>query len=238
MAADHIKQQTVVAQVMGEIRNLIASNAYAPGDKIPTEKELAEKFGIGRSSIREAIKIFNYLGVLQSRAALGTFVQDRSNISTEALTWSLLLGSDELEDIIDMRGSIELWCLVKLVDSYREGRQSAQGTVAELENIVRDMEEASKENRRETLIDDDYRFHFAIIKSSSTPLFISIYETLRSFLHHEIKASQDDYDDTSLIYKEHESLLKAIKSGQKSTIMLDYINHIDNIKMRLKHREK
>jgi GntR family transcriptional repressor for pyruvate dehydrogenase complex len=188
MAADHIKQQTVVAQVMGEIRNLIASNAYAPGDKIPTEKELAEKFGIGRSSIREAIKIFNYLGVLQSRAALGTFVQDRSNISTEALTWSLLLGSDELEDIIDMRGSIELWCLVKLVDSYREGRQSALDTVVELANIVRDMEEASKENRRETLIEDDYRFHFAIIKRA--PAHRSLFLSMKRFVHSCIMKSK------------------------------------------------
>ena len=42
MASDKIRQQTVVAQVMGEIRELIASNAYATGDKIPTEKELAQ----------------------------------------------------------------------------------------------------------------------------------------------------------------------------------------------------
>ena len=92
---------------MAEIRRLIASGAYAPGDKIPTEKELAESFGIGRSSIREAIKIFNYLGVLESRAALGTFVRDRSNISSEALSWSLLLGSDELYEMIDLRGGME-----------------------------------------------------------------------------------------------------------------------------------
>ena len=104
---------------MDEIRNLIASGAYAPGDRIPTEKELAERFGIGRSSIREAIKIFNYLGVLHSKAALGTFVQERSSISSEALTWAMLLGRDELRDIIDMRGAVELMSLIKLIDSLR-----------------------------------------------------------------------------------------------------------------------
>ena len=75
MRSNAIRQQTVVTQVMGEMRNLIASGAYVPGDRIPTEKELAERFGVGRSSIREAIKIFNYLGILSSKAALGTFVR-------------------------------------------------------------------------------------------------------------------------------------------------------------------
>ena len=57
MAADKIKQQTVVSQVMEQIRSLIAAGEYKPGDKIPTEKELAERFEIGRSSIREAMSL-------------------------------------------------------------------------------------------------------------------------------------------------------------------------------------
>lgn len=89
------------SQVMEQIRSLIASGAYKPGDRVPTEKELAERFGIGRSSVREAIKILNYLGVLESRAALGTFVRERSDISAEALSWSLLLGDDDVDDLIE-----------------------------------------------------------------------------------------------------------------------------------------
>lgn len=52
---EQIQQKTVVAQAMEKIRELITSGFYKPGDKIPTEQELAEHFGIGRSSIREAI---------------------------------------------------------------------------------------------------------------------------------------------------------------------------------------
>ena len=233
MVSDQIKQQTVVTQVMDEIRNLIASGAYIPGDKIPTEKELAERFSIGRSSIREAIKIFNYLGVLESKAALGTFVQKRSNISSEALTWSLLLGRDELEELIDLRGAIELWCLIKLVDSVREGSPAGREAIEALQVIVDDMERASSEDRRDELKDDDYRFHFAVIKSSRTPLFISIYETLRSFLQDAIGKSQDDYDDARQIFLEHEQILDRIKKGQKMELLATYIGHIENIKTRL-----
>lgn len=237
MLRDPIQQQTVVAQVMDEIRNLIASGAYAPGDRIPTEKELAERFGIGRSSIREAIKIFNYLGVLRSKAALGTFVQERSSISSEALTWAMLLGRDELRDIIDMRGAVELMSLIKLIDSLGEGRPEGKEAVAALEKILDEMDRASSENDRDGLKDQDYRFHHLIIGSSLNPLFISIYETLRSFLEDEIGKSQDDYEDPRQIYLEHReifsTLLKAAEGGETGELVRVYTGHIENIKRRL-----
>lgn len=234
MSSDKIRQQTVVAQVMGEIRELIASNAYAVGDKIPTEKELAERFGVGRSSIREAIKIFNYLGVLESRAALGTFVRDRSQISSEALSWSLLLGNDELDDLIDLRGSIELWCLLRLVDGYKHGTDVATQTVRSLTEIVDGMAGAVADGLREPLIEADFQFHNAIIESSGNPLFASIYDTLRSFLHAEIKRSQDDYADPQQICAEHRQLITAITSGEQMRAVAAYTGHIENIKRRVK----
>jgi len=234
MASDKIRQQTVVAQVMGEIRELIASNAYAAGDKIPTEKELAERFGVGRSSIREAIKIFNYLGVLESRAALGTFVRDRSQISSEALSWSLLLGNDELDDLIDLRGSIELWCLLGLVDGYKHGTEAATQTVRSLTEIVDEMADAAANGIREPLIEADFQFHYAVIRSSGNLLFASIYDTLRSFLHAEIKRSQDDYEDPQQICNEHRQLIEAITTGEQLQAIAAYTGHIENIKRRVK----
>ncbi|MDR2740720.1 MAG: GntR family transcriptional regulator [Treponema sp.] len=68
---EQIRQKTVVAQVMAQIKLLLTSGQYKPGDKIPTEQELSERFGIGRSSIREAIKIFQHLGVLESQVPKG-----------------------------------------------------------------------------------------------------------------------------------------------------------------------
>lgn len=235
MSADKIRQQTVVSQVMEQIRTLIAAGEYKPGDKIPTEKELAERFGIGRSSIREAIKIFSYLGVFESKAALGTFVQDRSSISSEAITWSLLLGSDELEEIIDLRGAVELWTLIGLVEKYCIEDARAIETIAELEGIVSTMLQLVSEGLRDALIEQDYAFHRTIIESSQIPLFISIYSTLGSFMHDEIQRSQEDYDDPSKIHAEHLAILDVIKGGDPSLATEIFTAHIENIKIRVRN---
>jgi len=124
-----IKPKTVVEQVMEKIKELIASGQFGVSDQIPTEAELAQMFGIGRSSIREAIKVFNYLGILESRKAKGTFVCDRTNISTEAITWSLLLGKNDIYEIIEMRESIELWCLTVLTERYKNDPQQVESII-------------------------------------------------------------------------------------------------------------
>ncbi len=234
MSIKKIKKTTVVAQVMEQIKTLIASGAYKPGDKIPTELELSESFGVGRSSIREAIKIFNYMGVLRSQAAKGTFVEKRSNISSESLTWSLLLGEDELNEMIDLRGSIEIWSMFKLTDEISSKNSVGFTVIEKLKSIVENMRTASLEGSRKKLIELDFNFHLTIMESCNNSLFLSLFDTLKSFLYDEIKQSQLDYVELSFIPAEHNELLNALLSGKKSIVLSAYSDHISNIKERLR----
>ena len=233
MSIKKIKKTTVVEQVMEQIKALISSGAYKPGDKIPTELELAKSFGVGRSSIREAIKIFNYMGVLKSQAAKGTFVEERSNISSESLTWSLLLGDDELNEMIDLRGSIEIWAMFKLVEDLAAKNPTVEKVVENLNNIITDMRTAAKEGSRRKLIELDFYFHHAIMEGCNNSLFLSLFDTLKSFLYDEIKKSQLDYKDLSKISEEHMVLLEALQSGDSTQVLDTYSAHIANIKARI-----
>jgi len=231
---ERIKQKTVVEQVMEHIKELIASGKYKPGDKLPTENELAERFGIGRSSIREAIKIFNYLGVLESRAAKGTFLSDRANISTEALSWSILLGKDEQQELIETRGAIELWSIITLTHQYTADKEGVSSVLEELQAEVDRMKEGLKSEDRQILVEADYNFHNVIVKSTGNTLFYSIYKTLKSFMYEEIVQSQNDYSDPEMIVNEHQSIIDTIRNGQVSQSVDTFSSHIENIKNRLK----
>ena len=231
-----IRQKTVVEQVMEQIKELIASGKYQPGDKIPTEHELAEKFGIGRSSIREAIKIFNYLGVLKSKAAKGTFLSDRANISTEALSWSILLGKDEMGELIETRGAIELWSIIHLTSLGSKDKEHMDNVIKELQDIVDGMQKSLDAGELEKLIDADYNFHNVIVKSTGNGLFYSIYKTLKSFMYEEIEQSQNDYTDPNMIISEHQSILDTIRSGKMEQSVTTFSSHIENIENRLNIR--
>ncbi|MDA3958588.1 FadR/GntR family transcriptional regulator [Oceanispirochaeta sp.] len=229
-----IRQKTVVEQVMEQIKELIASGTYQPGDKLPTEHELAERFGIGRSSVREAIKIFNYLGVLTSKAAKGTFLSDRANISAEALSWSILLGKDEQQELIETRGAIELWSIITLIRLQQKDEEKVNRVLEDLLKEVDKMKDGIESKKPEKLVEADYNFHNIIVKSTGNSLFYSIYKTLKSFMYEEIVQSQNDYSDQNMIVSEHQSIIDTIQSGQINSSVETFSSHIDNIESRLK----
>ncbi|MFO7849305.1 MAG: FadR/GntR family transcriptional regulator [Spirochaetia bacterium] len=227
---EKIRQNTIVSQVMDHIKQLIAEGVYSPGDKIPTEQELAQKLGVGRSSIREAIKIFNHLGVMESKSARGTFVCERSKISKEALTWALLLGNDEIDEVIEMRGAIELWSFIRLTMLNETQPEIVQPHMEHLSEELKKMKASIKAGRKQDLIEADYNFHLHIIKGAHNKLFIELYEVLRSFMIHEIRKTQDRYESPGKILEEHQTLLEAILSGDTLTAEKAFIDHINNIK--------
>ena len=215
---------------MDQLKELIASGQYKPGDKLPTESELAAQLGVGRSSIRETIKVFNYLGVLVSKSAKGTFVGSRSSISREALTWAMLLGQDDIDMLIDLRGAIELWCFLQLTIRQRETPEATKDVLADLDTILVAMDKALEANDASAVIQADFDFHKRIITSVSNELFADYYDTLRAFLFKEIEKSQGEYQDRSKILAEHQELAAAIRSGNIEQAASVYMAHIENIK--------
>ena len=232
---EKIKPKTVVEQVMNRIRDLIASGEFKANDRIPTESELAESFGIGRSSIREAIKVFNYIGVLESRTAKGTYVCERAHISTEALTWAILLGRDDYHELIDMRGAMEMWSLVNLTRHYAAGAADVQIRLQELEDKVEQMRLAVATSDNEALARADYDFHGAVISGGGNRLFASIYGVLRSFMYEEIEKSHRDFSDISSIIEEHQETIDAIRTGDALQAQEVVRRHIASIKQRLEN---
>jgi GntR family transcriptional regulator, transcriptional repressor for pyruvate dehydrogenase complex len=230
MQDEHIQQRTIVTQVMEKIRDLIASGRYKVGDRLPTEQELAERFGIGRSSIREAVKIFQHLGILEARVPKGTFVCARSNISSEAITWAVLLGEDETFEIIELREVLEERGFSVLVDRFQRDGQAAAGVLAQLEAVVESMRTAAESGSIEELVKADYTFHAAIIGQSGNKLFGAIYETLHSFMLEEIRETYRSMDDLLEVSRDHQEMIDAIRRKSRKEAIDRHSAHFRRVK--------
>lgn len=100
--------KSLVEQIVERITNAIISGELKAGDKIPTELELSESIGVGRNSVREAIKILVSLGVLEIKRAEGTFVCDSfSGRMIDPLIYSLILEKDATRHIVELRRVFE-----------------------------------------------------------------------------------------------------------------------------------
>ena len=228
MKIEKVTKNTVVRQVMEQIKTLIATGELKPGDKIPTENMLAEQFGTGRSTIREAIKIFEYLGVIESNTRTGTYVCDYSNISTEALTWSILLGKNELFELVDLRRIIEQRALSLLIQKAEDDKKFLDGLLFELESVVGEMEKAVNSSAMADLIATDYNFHASIINASGNNVYINIYQTLKSFMHEEIEKTNKEDTVVSTVVDEHRAIVEAVRKKDLTAALNALDTHINN----------
>jgi len=235
---EKIQQKTVVAQVMHSIKELIASGKYRVNDRIPTESELADMFGVGRSSVREAIKVFQHLGVLEARVPKGTFVCDRSKISQEAITWSILLGQESLNETIELRHIIERAGVIAFVGELASSSQRGAELAQRLKDVVKRMEEIIETASIDALVQADYEFHATIIDASNNSLFRAIYRTLQAFMQEEIRRTYSAVTDTSEVLADHQEILQALLSEEPSYALARHAEHFKRIRRLLGTEDK
>ncbi|HUX50981.1 MAG TPA: FCD domain-containing protein [Spirochaetia bacterium] len=230
---EKIQQKTVVAQVMMRIKELIASGRFKVNDKIPTESELSEMFGVGRSSVREAVKIFQYLGVLEARVPKGTFVCDRAKISEEAITWSILLGQNSLSEIIELRRVIEQEGVNRIVQDLEADPDAAREVLARLHANVEQMRACAALGSRSELAQLDYEFHAALIDATGNSLFAAIYRTLHNFMQEEILRTYKAIRDLSEITADHEEIVDFLRSADSDRALKRHNDHFSRIRRLL-----
>lgn len=103
--------------ILEKIRELIDENGLGPGDRLPSERELSEILNVGRSSVREALRSLELLGLIETRKGEGTFLADFRNHSlVEILSSFILTNEQSQEDVIETMEMIELAGLMLLLE--------------------------------------------------------------------------------------------------------------------------
>ena len=127
--------------VIDNIRQMIADGELQAGQKLPSERELAEKFNVSRVPIREALKILEYMGVLDSSPGDGTYVK---NTSAQSLVSKMDFSFDATADTI--RDLLELRIVLETFAAYHAAQRRTDEDIASIQKLLRDMREAKKVN--------------------------------------------------------------------------------------------
>ena len=178
------------------------------GDQIKPERELAKELEVGRSSIREALKILSVLGMIDIRPGQGTFISGKdTSFFVIPLSWSLFLQGDQIDNILGVRDLLEAHSAELAANNLtEEGR-------AELTGVFEGMQKAYAEGNIKDFLDGDIKFHTTIAKLSGNPIIFSEIQTIRNLLRsvsQTVMASQKEVDE---IFFEHQTVYDAVISG-------------------------
>ena len=167
-----IKKSRLYESAVDQIRSLILADNYKPGDRLPSERYLAEQLSIGRPSVREALRILGAMGLIEIRVGSGTYVRDVTLLpyieSLIALISSRLKSQEE--DIL------KLWEVRKILEAGNVGLACPRMTprhLGKMEECVREMEK-NLENR-EAFIPTGVQFHREIAEATENEILIMLW---------------------------------------------------------------
>lgn len=102
-----IQKKSAAQLVLETLRTYFQKDSVQVGDRFPTEKELCTSLGVGRGTVREAVKVLVAEGFLEIRPGLGTFVKSKTPAPTDSLSNWFLTNEMELQDLIVVRSTLE-----------------------------------------------------------------------------------------------------------------------------------
>jgi GntR family transcriptional repressor for pyruvate dehydrogenase complex len=213
--------------VVNSIARLIMDGVWRPGDAIPSEKELAVRFNVGRSTIREAIQSLITMGVVTIRPGEGTFIREpTSDLLSDAFLWGLLLSPRNVGDFTEFRVCVETTCA-----GIAAGTRSAE-TVERLFELLQRMREDQNDDSK--FKDHDNRFHVAIAEATGNPIFVKVVATLQSTVRLWFPITSPLTGSADDTHAEHRAIALAVAEGNEENARESMRRHLLNAAERLK----
>lgn len=175
MPLQPIKKSRLYESAVDQIRSLILAYNYKPGDRLPSERELAEQLSIGRPSVREALRILGAMGLIEIRVGNGTYVRDVSLLPyIESLITLISSRLKSREENI-----LKLWEVRKILEAGNVKLACSRMTpqrLRKMEESVREMEKNIES--REVFISTGVQFHREIAEATGNEILVLIWNNL------------------------------------------------------------
>ena len=218
-----IKTKKIYEQIVEQIGLLVADGQLKPGDRLPSERELVERFQVSRASIREAISALEMMGLIEVRSGEGTYIRQVNIDSVVApLAWMLFIEKDTDLELYEVRKILEV-------------QASAIAAERVQDDEIQDMYDALEVMRLDLEIDRlgeeaDHHFHFAIARATHNKMLIRLMNTISDTMQKTLKSSRSklngDRNTPERLYREHYSIYEAIKNHdvlKAQQLMLDHL---------------
>lgn len=220
-----VRRDKVYEGVAKQIERLILKKLQ-PGDKLPSERELAESLGVSRSSIRDAIRSLELMGMVEPRQGAGTIVREPSPDSmVNPLANALKRKEDLIGELFDFRKMLEPQL------AARAATRVSSDAISEMEVILERQEE--KLHQGESAVVEDSEFHYAIALAAGNSVVLKVLDTLMDLLRDSRERSLQVEGRPQKSLAGHRRILAAIKRRDAHAAKVAMRRHIENVEQIL-----
>lgn len=219
----------VTDQAIEKIKQMIVTGQLRPGDKLPKERDLAERLGLSRNSLREAVRALTLIRVLDARQGDGTYVTSlEPHILLDVLSFAIELSHD--------RSVLQLLEVRRVLESAATAMAATRITEEELALARSRLDDLRVDAPVEVLVEADLDFHRIIVNASGNPVLATLIERITS---ETVRARQwravTDEDVFTRMQREHQAIYDAIEEGDAELARAATTVHIAEVEAWLRH---
>ena len=215
--------------VYNQLFSLISSGKLTPGDKIPSERELAAELRISRQSIREALNRAEVMGLIKVRQGEGSFILSSVKGALKPpLTLIIEQEAARIFDFLEIRKLVEGWCAEKAaLEATAEELQGMQEILEKMKKV------AAKDKQWEEL---DLELHLSFAKATHNVIAVHIMEALKVNFGPFFKftKSMPSSEKLEVLWQHHYEIFQAIERRDPETAKHKVIEHLNFIEEKLK----
>jgi len=219
-----INRSKISDQIIKQILFLIEKKQLLIGSKLPTENEMIKQLGVGRSSLREAIRALSLLGIIEVKHGQGIYVTAfPESLSILSLKWRDLRGQEKVEKIVEARKLLENMIIQAVIEKANEH------DIRELRAKFEQMQ--SVQDKREEYVQADMAFHFEIAKASHNDILVGFLDSIRYMMRTwmEMDTPYNMGEAKITLEQEHRRILEAVESRDLQRAKLAINKHLENI---------
>ncbi|MEE6166581.1 MULTISPECIES: FadR/GntR family transcriptional regulator [unclassified Mycolicibacterium] len=200
---NRVSRLRLADQIISELQTAITSGELKVGDRLPPEPVLMERFGVGRSTVREAVRALVHSGVLRVQVGDGTYVSATPGAG-DTLTDKIRRAS--IAELFDVRRAFEMSV------AGLAARNRSEKDLLQLREAAQACEVAAQHDDPEAFVEADYAFHMQIAAATKNVLLVDLYGELRGAVRTQLREQPDVTDGISHhALTLHNKLLKALQ---------------------------
>jgi GntR family transcriptional repressor for pyruvate dehydrogenase complex len=233
-ALKRVTRTSLSDEIVSQLIDLISKGVLAPGDRLPPERELCKKFGVGRTSLREALRSLAVMGILNGRIGEGTFVSSNNQYLERAMKWGLLLDPKKVQDLLETR------IMLESQTAFLAAERATPEDLEALEESLRNLESAL--NKPDQFLEHDLQFHLTIAKATQNSILLNLLGMIRGHLQEWIRNSLGQpaargFDKRATMSRdEHQTILLALQERNPESARRAMHDHIISSSVDLRDR--
>lgn len=214
-----IDRKKVSSEVAARLLDLLADGAFAPGDRLPSERDLAGRFGVSRQALREALQSLELHGLLKIVHGSGTFVISQQPTAAISPAASAYLTDHSVTEMLEARRVIE--SATARLAAVRSTDQDVASIQAALDRLLEQPLTAAE------FAEADVEFHLAIASASGNPVLRMALQSVRQTHYDFAKHILEIPERFRRANSDHEAIFEAIRRGDGGAATTAMVRHLD-----------